>query len=171
MIIPVDVNSENEMRLCFALANSVSHIQTGEQLAAACALAIGAIIALGLIYLIAAAKSGVERLVKIYNKQAQLNSQEKRILTGTAIGLLIVSLLTFAIGYILNDVGFSATTLGVSVLVLTIIYEVIDHRADQRDKTLRQNLLGANTPILPEDLTFNDVVSWKQTVDKAETTY
>jgi phosphotransferase system glucose/maltose/N-acetylglucosamine-specific IIC component len=169
MLIPPDVNSEQEMRWRLALAKSVSNIQTGEQLAAACTLAVGAIIVVGLLYLIVAAKSGIERPVKVYKQRAHLNTQEKRVLTGTAIGLLIVTLLACAIGYAVQDMGIGAATFGISVLVLTIVYELIDHRAEQREKALRQNLLGSETPQLPQDLTLNDVVSWKQTVEETRT--
>jgi uncharacterized protein YacL len=168
MIIPPDVNSENDMRWRLALANSISNIQTGEQLAAACVLGIGAIIVVGLIYLIVAAKSGAERPIKVYKKRAQMNSQEKRLMTGTAIGLISIALVACVIAFITRHLAIGAIAFAVSVLVATIVFEVLSDRADKRADTLK-GLLDPDRLQLPKDLTLNDVVLWQETVEQAET--
>src|SRR5438093_734735 len=100
MIILPDVQSENEWRWRLALGNSLGSIQSGEQLAAACTMAVGAIIVVGLLCLFAAAKNGAERPIKVYKKRAAMNEQEKRIMTGTSIALLVVTLIAAVVAVV-----------------------------------------------------------------------
>lgn len=167
MIIPPDVNSEEEMRWRLAFANSVSNIKTGEQLAAACVFALGALIAVGVLYLIVAARSGAERPIKVYKKRAQMNPQEKQVMTGAAIGGLIVTLIASAISAVMHQAGIGTVTFAASVLVLTIVFEVLSARADKREDTLK-GLLDPNRLQLPDGLTLNDVVLWQETVEEAQ---
>ena len=167
MIIPPDVQSEQDMRWRLALANSVSNIRTGEELAAACTLGVAAIVIVGLVLLWASVKNGAERPIKVYKKRATMNHQEKRIMTGTSIGLLAVTLIGIVVAIVTQHPGTGLVPFAISVLILSIVFEVLADRADGRQNHLK-GLLDPDRLVLPKDLSIDDVVLWKDTVENAQ---
>src|SRR5207253_1597140 len=113
-----------------------------------------------LMYLIVAAKSGAERPIQVYKKRAAMNPQEKRVMTGTTLALLLVTLIACGVAAVTRHIAIGAVPFAISVLVITIVFEALSNRADRRADTLK-GLLDPDRLKLPADLTLNDVVLWR----------
>lgn len=171
MILMPDVKSENEMRLRLALLNAVTNVHSGEEVAATLAAIITIVIVFIMLVCFVAAVVAIgktlTRLPTLHRRNTAHSSAAARTLKRTLGVALAVSTLAAIVSVILSTPSLSVVVFGVTFLIVTIIYELVDAKRQRRQEDL-ETLLTGGPAQLSEQITLNDIISWQKTINEAD---
>ena len=158
-LVPPDPASHGEMWLALAILNALVKVRTIEGLLTF-GLILYALICLAIAYVIMrVAILALTRLVTIYRRRAFGHSASARTLQWTLGVFALVGVLGWGLAGREGTYGLGLDMLAVGFLVFVIVCEVTEWRA--------QRAAPAGVGAVPRDISLDDIVSWRTTVQQA----
>ncbi len=123
---------------------------------------IGLLLAGGVLFLLILFKLlllALRRLWDTYQARATTTTRSGQVLRWSGIGLLVLWVLALLLATAFSLHGAALLLFATSLFVFTLISEIVDYYQRRTEE--------ATAPVLPENVSLNDVITWKNETDAA----